>query len=175
MNHRTQNEFANGADAGTSEAEQTLRLIAHLPAPEGLEDRIQTGLRSRQSDAPRGARILAWPTLRPASGWMRTAAAAAIVFVVAGGGWGVYTRVQPAQSAKVIVMPPRVVSPGGFSNSSAMHVPNTLNGPKIPSPASANAAQPKVIGLDAKAGSKKAVRRAHAVKPANQAAASAPK
>jgi hypothetical protein len=177
MKHPTQNEFGNGADAGTSEAEQTLRLIAHLPAPEGLEDRVQAGLRSRQMDAAPGARILAWPALRPASGWMRTAAAAAIVFVVAGGGWGVYTHVQPQQSAKVIVMPPRVVSPGGFSNASAMHVPNTLNGPTIPNPAATSAAQPKVVAMDAKGGArpgakpgaKKAVRRAHAVKPGNQA------
>ena len=36
---------------------------------------------------------------------MRGAAAAAIVFVVAGGGWGIYTRVQPSQPAKVMVMP----------------------------------------------------------------------
>ena len=39
---------------------------------------------------------------------MRTAAAAAIVFVVAGGGWGVYTRVQQGQPARMIVMPARM-------------------------------------------------------------------
>jgi hypothetical protein len=165
MNHSIQNEFSNGDHAGMSEAEQTLRLIAGLSAPEGLEDRVQTGLRGRQIDAPRSARILAWPALRPASSWMRTAAAAAIVLVVAGGGWGVYSHVLPPQSAKVIVMPPRVVSPGGFSNAGAMHVPNTLNGPMIANPAAVNAAPPKVVAP----GGKKVVRRAHAM-TANHAA-----
>jgi hypothetical protein len=161
-----------------SEAERTLRLIAHLPAPQGLADRVQSRLRASHTDAPRAARILEWPAaLRPSSSWMRTAAAAAIVFVVAGGGWGVYSRIQPPQSAKVIVMPPRVGSPGGFSNASAMHVPNTLNGPIIANPANpapANAAQPKAVAP----GAKKPVRRAHAIataKPANQANPAAPK
>lgn len=151
MKYPSQNEFSNGDRAGASEAEKTLRLIARLPVPEGLEDRVQAGVRSRRN---RAGRVLEWPAvLRPAGGWMRTAAAAAIVFVVAGGGWGVYSRVQPAQSAKVIVMPPRVVSPGGFSNASAMHVPNTLNGPIIANPvntAPANAAQPKAVAPGAK-------------------------
>jgi hypothetical protein len=80
---------------------------------------------------------------------MRTAAAAAIVFVVAGGGWGVYTRVEQNQPAKVIVMPPRVVTPGGFSSSGAMRTPETLPGttvlqPVAPKPAQPIAAQAKV-------------------------------
>jgi hypothetical protein len=59
---------------------------------------------------------------------MRTAAAAAIVFVVAGGGWGVYTHVQHGQPGKVIVMP-RAMQPGGFSGAGAMRTPQTLPGP----------------------------------------------
>jgi hypothetical protein len=62
---------------------------------------------------------------------MRSAAAAAIVFVVVGGGWGVYSRVQQPQAAKVITMPARVAAPGGFSNAGAMRTPNTLNGPVV--------------------------------------------
>jgi hypothetical protein len=167
MKNPTQNEFSNGANVGMSEAENTLRLIARLPAPEGLEDRVQSRLHSSQFAVPHTARILVWPAaLRPAGNWMRTAAAAAIVFVVAGGGWGVYSRVQPAQSAKVIVMPPRVVSPGGFSNASAMHVPSTLNGPIIAIPVPANAAAPKAVAP----GAKKPLRRA-ASKDAKKAVA----
>ena len=67
----------------------------------------------------------------------RAAAAAAIVFVVAGGGWGVYSRVQPAQSPKVIAMPQRVNTPGGFSNAGAMRTPQTLNGPILAHPLTA--------------------------------------
>ena len=117
----------NTAYAG--EAEKTLRIIAGLPAPEGLEDRVKAALEV----APRSGRILHWPSAaRPGRRWMqntwaRSAAAAAIVFVVAGGGWGVYSRVQPTQTSKVIVMP-RVAAPGGFSNSGAMRTPQTLNG-----------------------------------------------
>jgi hypothetical protein len=195
MKHPTQDEFPknSGADAGTSEAEETLRLIARLPVPEGLEDRVQSRLgasqiQARPIDAPRAARVLAWPAaLHPANSWIRAAAAAAIVFVVAGGGWGVYSRVQPAQlpqSAKAIVMPPRAVSLGGFSNAGAMHVPTTLNGPIIATPAANPAANPVANPAAAKpatpkaaATAKKPVRRAHAAaaaKPAKQESALAP-
>src|ERR1700679_514866 len=82
-----------GSDA-VNAAEVTLQLIARLPVPQGLENRIHTRLRA----APRRARVLAWP-LPLAGEWMRAAAAAAIVCVVAGGGWGVFLRVHPGQAA----------------------------------------------------------------------------
>ena len=132
-------------------AEETLRLIANLPAPDGLEDRVHAALNA----VPRRSRVLAWPrALRAESGWMRGAAAAAIVFVVAGGGWGVYSRVQSTQvaqnqPAKVIVMPARTPVSGGFSGAGAMRTPVTLPGPKAPEPA-------KISPLKAKA-AKKAV------------------
>ena len=74
---------------------------------------------------------------------MRTAAAAAIVFVVAGGGWGIYTRVQHSQPAKVIVMPPRLPAAGGFSGAGAMRTPQTLPGPTVTHGPNASPAQPK--------------------------------
>jgi hypothetical protein len=74
---------------------------------------------------------------------MRSAAAAAIVFVVAGGGWGIYSRVQQPQAAKVIVMP-HGPAPGEFTNSGAMRTPKTLNGPIVSSPAAVQPAKPKV-------------------------------
>ncbi|MGA3045945.1 MAG: hypothetical protein ABSD67_04945 [Terracidiphilus sp.] len=117
--------------AGASDFEETLRLIAKLPAPEGLEERVKAGVHARQLSLPRSARILDFPALRPGSNWMRSAAAAAIVFVVVGGGWGVYSRVQQPQAAKVIVMPPRVAAPGSFSNAGAMRTPTTLNAPVV--------------------------------------------
>jgi hypothetical protein len=118
-------------DTGRETGEDTLRLIAQLPAPEGIEDRVRAELRA----APRRARVLSWPAaLRSDSPWMRSAAAAAIVFVVAGGGWGVYSRVQQPQLARVIVMPPRVAAPGSFSSAAAIRTPNTLNGPVVANP-----------------------------------------
>jgi hypothetical protein len=117
-------------------AEETLRLIASLPAPDGLEDRVHAALNAM----PRRSRVLAWPrTFHPASGWMRGAAAAAIVFVVAGGGWGVYTRVESTQieqnqPAKVIAMPARMPSTGGLQGAGAMRPPVTLPGPAAPQP-----------------------------------------
>jgi hypothetical protein len=127
------------AEASQS-AEATLRLIAGLPAPQGLEDRVLSGLKS----APRSARVLHWPSiLQPTGSWMRGAAAAAIVFVVAGGGWGIYTRVQPTQPARVLVMPPRVGPSGSFSGAGAMRTPQTINGPVLAQPAPIQPAQAK--------------------------------
>jgi hypothetical protein len=128
-----------------SAAEETLRLIASLPAPDGLEDRVHAALNA----IPRRSRVLAWPrALRAESGWMRGAAAAAIVFVVAGGGWGVYTRVESVQieqnqPAKVIVMPPRTPSTGGLSGAGAMRTPLTLPGPAAPQPVKTSTAKVK--------------------------------
>ena len=123
----------NDSGYTSNDVEVTLRLIASLPAPEGLEDRVNASLRTAQRSAPRKGRILAWPAvLGPGRDWMRSAAAAAIVFVVAGGGWGIYMYVQPA---KGIAAPPRVAAPAGFSSSGAMRTPNTLNGPEVKQPA----------------------------------------
>lgn len=141
MNYPDQNGLSNHSSVG--EAEKTLRLIARLPAPQGLEDRVQAGLRT----APRSARVLAWPGPLPLdAGWLRAAAAAAIVFVVAGGGWGVYSRVQPGQPTHGIAGP-RIAAPGGFTEGGAVRRPQTLVGP-IVSPAAthtatAAAAKPK--------------------------------
>ena len=124
MNLQPHNDAVPRTYAG--EAEETLRLIAGLAAPDGLEDRVQAVL----ARAPRTAPVLPWPLDRR---WMhgtlaRGAAAAAIVCFVAGGGWEVYSRVQPVQAPKVIAMP-RVATPGGFASANAMRTPKTVNGP----------------------------------------------
>ena len=69
-------------------AEKSLRLIASLPAPDGLENRVNAALSVVQTAARRRGRVLAWPrtlglTFRPESSWMRTAAAAAGAFILA--------------------------------------------------------------------------------------------
>ena len=149
MSPSPSNNLLQGAERrdACGPGEDTLRLIASLPAPDGLVDRVQAGLRA----APPAGRVLAWRRpLGPVGGWMhssmaRGAAAAAIVCVVAGGGWRIYSRVQPAPAAKVLVMP-QPVRPGGsgFTPADAMRVPHTLEGPTLTSPV-ANDPQPHGI------------------------------
>ena len=161
MNHQDQNPIANQplSESLSVTGEDTLHLIAKLPAPAGIEDRIHAGLLAHARTARRAGRLLAWPaTARVASGWMRSAAAAAIVFVVAGGGWGIYSRVQQPHSAKVIVTP-HGPAPGEFTNSGAMRTPKTLQAPVLAHPVTP---QPAPAKAPAKA----------AVKPAPQSAKS---
>lgn len=133
MSHPDKNGFSN--DSG-GDAEATLRLIARLPVPDGLEDRLNASLLA----APPRGRVLAWPgAFTPAGGWFRAAAAAAIVCVVAGGGWGVYSRVQPGQSAQPLAGT-HITSQGAaqgtgqgqFSTGDAVRRPQTLIGPAAP-------------------------------------------
>jgi len=140
MNPSIQNSIASGSETG--EFEETLRLIARLSPPEGLEERVLAGLRT--APASGRARVLAWPTVRRLdNAWMRSAAAAAIVAVVAGGSWGVYSRVQSIQPTRAITTSPRVSTQGGFSSAGAMRTPQTLNGPMVrPVPAAPLQAKP---------------------------------
>jgi hypothetical protein len=169
MNSNSQNPFAgNGAihaansDAANSDVENTLRLIATLPPPDGLEGRIHQALQS----APRRGRLLAWPAgSGPGAGWMRAAAAAAIAFVIAGGGWGVYSRVQQGKPAKMIAMPPHVAGPGSFSSAGAMRTPQTLNGPVLTHPTKEHAAHGKTLNKNA-AGARTSPAPKTAAKPA---------
>jgi hypothetical protein len=115
----------NGNMGPGDTVDETLRVIANLPAPEGLADRVQVRLRK----APRSTRILFWPPAF-APGIMgyghalRGAAAAAIVCVVVGGGWRIYSHVQPGPSARVILMPAPASPPRGFSTAGSMHTPD---------------------------------------------------
>ena len=163
MNHPNQNPMAHG------EAEETLQLIAHLPPPAGLEDRVHAALLSQ----PRKGRILSWPAVpRIESSWMRSAAAAAIVFVVAGGGWGIYSHVQQPQ-AKIIVMPMHVTTQGGFSSAGAMRTPNTLNGPVLAHPVTAPAKPAKRVAKFPKPATLRPNRPVPSVAPGNAAAQAA--
>jgi hypothetical protein len=135
MNPSAQNPF----DSSSGNYEETLQMVARLSPPEGLEERVQSGLRTVSPKA----RILRWPgALWLENGWMqsmaRAAAAAAIVAVVVGGGWGISSRFQPTQPSSAIAVPPHVTSQGGFSSAGAMRTPQTLNGPIVAVPAAAH-------------------------------------
>jgi hypothetical protein len=134
MNRSAKNSVVGGSGSGefpgSGGFEETLRLIAHAAAPAGLEERVQAGLLAAPRASSPRARILAWPVARRMdSAWMRSAAAAAIVAIVIGGGWGVYSRVQPGQAARVITVSPHVSAQGGFSSAGAKRTPQTLVGP----------------------------------------------
>ncbi|MFY9852745.1 MAG: hypothetical protein WAK26_02565 [Terracidiphilus sp.] len=151
MNLSSQKRIEGRADS--REFESTLRMIASLPAPEGLAERVQAGLRA--APAVGRTRILAWPAaLRMESGWLqnslaRSAAAAAIAAVVAGGGWGVYSRVQPKQLNRAITVSPRVAVSSGFSSAGAMRTPQTLIGPVAARPATIGTQTGKAVGKPA--------------------------
>jgi len=132
MNPLTENRF--DTNTGALAAEDTLRLIATLPAPEGLEDRVKAGLRS----APRRGTVIAWP-FSATGNWthssgMKAAAAAAIVLAIAGGGWGVYSHIQVAPVPSAFIEPPLPNGAGRFSTAGAVHVPQTVQGPVIAVP-----------------------------------------
>ena len=132
MNPESTADQKNRANSG--EAESTLRLIAGLAAPEGLEARVKTAL-TNKAGSRRSATLFDWP-LSPRGGWMRStfvrsAAAASIVCVVAGGSWGVYRHVQPKEVPMAL---PHVGAPSGFSSANAMRTPKTLDGPTLTHP-----------------------------------------
>ncbi len=176
MNAGKRDQGAGNSDGGEFEA--TLRLIANLSAPAGLADRVQAGLRVAPAAASTSGRILRWPeVLRPGAVWMqgppaRMAAAAAIVFVVIGGGWTVASHVQPAQPVRAVVLPPRMNAPAGFSSSGAMRTPQTLNRPIVAHATAAElqAVQAAIQAAD-KATAKKSLRRGKSARQSKGAAA----
>lgn len=135
MNSTSPNALGSNPNASAEppdSGEATLRLIAQLAPPEGLEKRVLTSLRT----APRSGRVLSWPNLlQPSEAWMRSAAAAAIVFVVAGGGWSIYMHVQPPRTTTVAAP----AHGGGFSSAGAVRMPETVTVPMIAKPADTQA------------------------------------
>ena len=130
-----QNGFSSSADA--ADAERTLRLIATLPAPDGLEERVKAGLHA----APSRGIVVVWPFSADGRGWMTgagvRAAAAAIVLVVAGGSWEVYSHIRVASAPTAVVLPQIPAHAGGFSAAGATRKPQTLEGPVVAVPVAA--------------------------------------
>ena len=115
------------ADAALKNLDATLHLLATLPAPAGLEDRVFAGMMA----APRKARVLEWPQPLYSRDWVRAIAAAAIVLAVGGGGWGLYSHVKPSAPARAIAAPHTMFQPGGFSAAEMIRRPQTVNGPPV--------------------------------------------
>jgi hypothetical protein len=111
----------------TAEFERTLKLLAALPAPEGLAGRVQTRL-GAPAAAPVRGRLLPWPTERATrTVWLRAAIAAGLLAAVAAGGMTAYRWVAPAPMAHTVPARPAVQQ--NFSTAGAMRTPLTLNGP----------------------------------------------
>lgn len=112
--------------------DDTLRLIANVSVPDGIEERVHAVL-----NTSRQARILDWPATLgfshfwDGSSWMRAAAAAAIVLVVGGGGWGVYMHVEHPGARVVVIPAARPAAAGGFSSAGAIRTPQTVKGPEV--------------------------------------------
>lgn len=128
---------STSAEAALKDLDATLRLLAKLPAPTGLEDRLFAGA----LETPRKGRILKWPQPLYARDWVRSIAAAAIVLAVGGGGLGIYAHVQN-QPARVLVAPRTIFQPGGFSSAEMIRRPQTLNGPVVKKPEPVTGAKP---------------------------------
>ncbi|MGH9588936.1 MAG: hypothetical protein ACRD25_01015 [Terracidiphilus sp.] len=115
------------AEAALKSLDATLHLLASLPAPAGLEDRLFAGM----LPTPRKARVLEWPQPLYTRDWVRGIAAAAIVLAVGGGGWGLYSHVKPSEPARAVAAPRTMFQPGGFSSAEMIRRPQTLNGPPV--------------------------------------------
>lgn len=136
MNSPSEFPIANGSVADDSaqalqQLDATLHLLANLPVPAGLEDRVFAGVLA----SPRGARVLHWPRPFYTQDWMRGIAAAVIVLAVGGGGWGIYSHVERNAPAQVEVTPRRIQQPGAFSSAGVMRRPQTITGPEVNKPA----------------------------------------
>lgn len=130
MSSSTHNDFDRNNGAG--DAEKTLRLIATLPAPEGIEERVKARLHA----TPLRADVIRWPNAGYRDGWMhfaaiRAAAAAAIVVAVVGGGWEVYSHIQVAPSPAAVATPQPISRQSGLSTAGARRAPQTLEGPVV--------------------------------------------
>lgn len=123
------NRNTNEAGEGTRiEAEETLRQLAALPAPEDLTDRVHARLHAAQT-AP--SRRGFWAYWLPAQRF-QFAGAAALMLAVAGSTWAVYHRNPQADAAKQTVQPAPAPAGGGFAPAAGERVPPTLKPIKVP-------------------------------------------
>jgi hypothetical protein len=121
----------NNDEAGEGtrlEAEETLRQLAALPAPEDLTDRVHARLQAAQTaPVPRGF----WAYWLPAQRF-QFAAAATLMLAVAGSTWAVYHRHPQASTATQTVQPAPASAGGGFGTAGSERVPPTLKPILVP-------------------------------------------
>jgi hypothetical protein len=125
-----------GSESG-HEADETLRLLAALPPPFELTDRVHQRLSvERLTPVRRGFWSLWMPAQR-----IQFAAAAVLVVAVAGSTWSIYhshphTGAQTGNGATAVPPVARATqgsAAGGFGTAGAVRVPPTLNPIQVPS------------------------------------------
>ena len=133
MTQNFQNSDYESKSPGKSSAEETLRLLAELPPPADLTDRVHHRLAREQAKPIRRGFWALWlPSQR-----LQFAAAAVLVVAVAGSTWTVYhshPQAGPKAGANTQVTPALHpdASSGGFGTAGAELVPPTLNPIKVP-------------------------------------------
>ena len=124
---------ASGRDAGQN-AEETLRLLAELPPPAELTDRVHRRIAEAQVTPERQGFWSLWMPVQR----FQFAGAAVLVIAVAGSVWSVYHRHPQAGTATQIPSSaPQVATPGagaagGFVPAGAERVPPTLKPIQVP-------------------------------------------
>ncbi|HEX8712586.1 MAG TPA: hypothetical protein VF730_11990 [Terracidiphilus sp.] len=153
-------------DAVLKEMDATLRLMATLPVPAGLEDRVFSSVLA----APRSSHILEWPRPLYARDWVRSVAAAVMVLAIGGGGWGIYSRVQQNQRPSAITTQRTVPEAGRFSSAEMIRRPQTLNGPVVTKAEPAKAVKPEAVKAETLQGATPKKPAAHVIAHRHSAA-----
>jgi hypothetical protein len=116
------------------EAEETLRLLAELPSPENLADRVHASVRTQMAlDRVAPARRGFWALWSPGRR-LQFAGVGVLAVAVAGSMWTINRSHQAgvSQQTPQVAAPLQPVSDSGFSGAKAARVPNTLNPIKVP-------------------------------------------
>jgi hypothetical protein len=108
----------------------TLRLLAQAEVPAGLAERVKMRIESQKAQG----QVIAWPAKKSnAAGWLRRAAAAAIVCVIGGGSWAIYAGAHfdaagAGAGQKPVVIPSQQ---GSFGNAGAIRKVDPLTAPVV--------------------------------------------
>ncbi len=124
-----------------SDPEATLRLLAKMPAPDGLADRVHRRMAHAQAE-PQRKFWRGWMPTRP----LQLAAAGLIVVATAASTWSFYQghhRVPDAARTTPAVVAPTTTDASGFLTSGAERHPASLKPIKVPPPAKKKAGAAK--------------------------------
>jgi hypothetical protein len=145
---RSNSSFESGI-----EAEETLRLLAQLPPPDRLNERVHAGIRHQLALESTSPRRRGFWSLWSAGQRLQLSAAAALMLAVAGSMWTV-NHSRPMAPAAPQTAVPQAITPesGAFGGAKAERVPATLTPIKVPpvpkkkpSPKGAAKPSPKVL------------------------------
>jgi hypothetical protein len=110
---------------------RTLHLLTQVEPPKGLAERVQSRLEDEPRRRTHRGLLHLFDPLTPWGNWMRGLAAAAIVAILAGGCWEVFSRSHaPAVTPSASLAAPSTTTTGnGFTSAGAVRKPQTLDGP----------------------------------------------